>query len=176
MSNAKLQLQSDLMDCLNSEPYFANISVLKLRDLVIAQEVQARLPHLTAKGGKLGCGIIVNMPETRGLNANVTGQSEISVSFDVVENPELNFDPITGTLLTCEEVADQVRMTIEPLAIQTPMGFQNFRYDDGAPIITPIPDIKRIFPGCAGYRVELKLDWQERIRPKSPLPPSAKQT
>ena len=32
--------------------------VAKLRDLVISQEVQARVPHLTAKGGKFGCGLV----------------------------------------------------------------------------------------------------------------------
>ncbi len=168
--NALLQLQDDLLDCLNSESYFDTIAVAKLRDLVISQEVAARLPHLAGAGGKLGCGIIVNMPEILAISPNATGQSELIVTLDVVENPELNFDPLTGTLLTCEEVSMQVRAVLDGMALQSSTGWQNLHTDENEHVIQPIPNITKMFPGCAGYRVTLKLDWAEAWQAKVALP------
>jgi hypothetical protein len=149
-----LQLQYDLNDKLNSEAFFYYIPVAMLRALVIAQEVSSKLPHLAGKNGRLGLGIIIHMPETRGIDPNVSQpQSEEEPAIDVVENPELNFDPSTGTQITCEECVRAIRRLIQPLSLDG----QIFFFDQGAIIQAPIPDVRNLYPGCAGYRLTLKV-------------------
>ena len=166
-----LQLQQDLTDKLNSESYFATISVVKLRDLVIAQDISKLLPHLTAKGGKLGCGVLINMPEITNAFANAEPPvSDFQLSADVIENPELNFLSGTGTGLTCEEVARQVRYIFNLFALGLDPGGETIMVRDGGAAIVPVPDIQRMFPGCAGYRVLMTLRVTEEQQSRTAKP------
>jgi hypothetical protein len=146
-----LQLQQDLVDKLNSEAAFQYNAVAGLRRHVISREIEARLPHLTAKNGRKGCGILVRMPAIQGIQPNIAApQGEVVAGIDVVEIPEINGNA-GGTGLTAEEVARTVRATLHQFAIE---GKILLYQDEKA--IEPIAGLEKEHPGCLGYRVQLR--------------------
>jgi hypothetical protein len=160
-----LQLQQDLTDKLNSEETFQYNAAASLRGQVIRQEIERRLPHLTAKNGRKGCGILVRMPAIRGLQPNVASpQGEVLVAIDVVEAPEINFNP-GGTQLTAEEVARGVRSVLHQFAIE---GKILLYQDEKA--IEPVAGLEKEYPGCLGYRVLLRGRMSEPPAAKCALP------
>ena len=163
-----IQLQQDMTDALNGDPFFATISVASFRKLVILAEIERQIPHLTLKGGKMGCGVIVNMPAIFGDAPDIsTPQTEVVCTFDVVENPEMNFFGSNGSQMACETVARNIRAVIQPLAIY---GMGVFTTNNLEPVIAPLADIDSVYPGCAGYRVSLRLKFSEPFLPKVQLP------
>jgi len=165
-----LQLQLDLAAKIASEAYFQHIAVATYRSMVVSAEIAKRLPFIAGKNGKIGCGIIVNMPEVINTYANVDPPvSEFSITADVIENPELNFLPGTGTQLTCEEVARQVRMIFNLFAIGLPAAGSLYAPDQ-LPVIAPLPDIHAVYPGCCGYRVIAKLQIREPQQTRTAQP------
>jgi hypothetical protein len=160
-----LQLQQDLADKINSETAFSAISCATYRSMVISQEIEKRVPHLTAKNGTKGCGIIVLMPTMTGIFPNVTPpQGEIKLSFWIVENPEINFNA-GGTQLTCEQVARMLRQCVNLFQIEGKLAL----YQE-ATVIQPIIGIERIYPGCCGYQVHMTGRMSETAVPKCVLP------
>jgi hypothetical protein len=160
-----LQLQQDVCDKLNSEAAFAYLTVATLRRQVIASEIERRVAHLTAKNGRKGCGLTVRMPSIRGLQPNVSpAQGEVMVAVDVVEIPELNFNP-GGTQVTAEEAARAVRAALHQFAIE---GKILLYQDEKA--IEPLAGLEKEFPGCLGYRVLLRGRMSEAAAGKCALP------
>jgi hypothetical protein len=159
-----LQLQEDVTDRLNSESAFQYNSVASLRRMVIAKEIEKRLPHLTKKNGKRGCGILVGMPNIEAMLPNVTPpQGDLLLPIDVVENPEMNFGP-TGTQITCEQCARSVRASLHLLGIANALTL----YQD-AQAFRPL-DEHELPPQCAGYRVLLRGRLAGAQMPKCVLP------
>jgi hypothetical protein len=170
-----VQLQQDITDALNGDQLFATIPVASYTKMVISQEVEKRAPHLMLKGGKTGCGVMVNMPDVFGESSNIsTPQSEAVCTFDVVEIPEINFFASNGSLTYCETVARAIRAIIEPLAIYGLMGAgaSVFYAKEDEAVISPIVDIEKIYPGCRAYRVTLRIKFSEPFLPKVMLPAS----
>jgi hypothetical protein len=146
MSSPLENLQSDATAKLNSEEYFSTISVVSVRKLQIASEIAQKLPHLTTKGGKTGCGVLVGMPTIDVVDPNAPGpQLMVRLPFRVQENPTINLGA-TGTGKSAEEVAMQILRTLHPLAIE---GVTILFGDKGA--ITPNTE----FPGLVTYDVFL---------------------
>ena len=112
-----LQLQQDLVDKLNSERAFQYNAVAGLRRHVIRQEIEGRLPHLTAKNGRKGCGILVRMPAIRGIQPDTAGPQGSGGGDRRGGNPGDQFQR-GGTGLTAEEVARTVRATLHQFAIE----------------------------------------------------------
>jgi hypothetical protein len=163
MSDLLLSLQQDLLDKLNSESWFYYISVVSLRQQVIRQEIERRLPHLTAKNGCKGCGVIINMPRIDALQPNLSApQGDILVAIDVIEQPEINFNP-GGTMLTAEETARAIRATLHQFAIEGKI----LLYQDKK-AIEPLDHLD--YPGCLGYRVHLRGRMSELPQPKCVVP------
>jgi len=149
MSDLLLTLQQDLVDKLNSESAFFYISVVSWRKQVIRKEIERRLPHLNSKNGRKGCGVVVNMPRIEAVQPNLAApQGDVLVGIDVVEQPEVNFNP-GGTMLTAEEAARAVRRALHQFAIEGKI----FLYQDKK-AIEPLDRLD--FPGCLGYRVNLR--------------------
>jgi hypothetical protein len=160
-----LTLQQDLTDKLNSEAAFFYNAAVSLRGEVISKEIERRMPHLTAKNGRKGCGILVRMPAIRGIQPNVAApQGEVLAAIDVVENPEINFNP-GGTQLTAEEIARAVRTTLHQFAIE---GKILLYQDEKA--IEPLPGLEKEYAGCLGYRVLLRGRMSELPVTKCLLP------
>lgn len=163
MSDLLLGLQQDIVDKLNSESWFGSISVVSWRKQVIQLEVERRLPHLTGKNGRKGCGVVVNMPRIDAAQPNlVPAQGDILVGIDVVEQPEINFNP-GGAMLTAEETARAVRRTLHQFAIEGKL----LLYQDKHAIV-PLKDLS--YPGCLGYRVNLRGRMAESPHSKCVVP------
>ena len=163
MSDLLLTLQQDLVDKLNSESWFYYVSVVSLRKQVITQEIQRRLPHLSGKNGRKGCGVMVNIPRIDAIQPNLAApQGDILVGIDVIEQPEINFNP-GGTMLTAEETARAVRGTLHQFAIEGKI----LLYQDKK-AIEPLSDL--VYPGCLGYRVNLRGRMSELPQSKCVVP------
>jgi hypothetical protein len=160
-----LQLQQDVCDKLNSEAAFEYLAVATLRRHVIQSEIERRLAHLTGKNGRKGCGLTVRMPSIQGIQPNVApAQGEVLVAVDVVENPEINFNP-GGTQVTAEEAARAARTALHQFAIE---GKILLFQDEKA--IEPLAGLEKEFPGCLGYRVLLRGRMSEAAAAKCALP------
>jgi hypothetical protein len=160
-----LQLQEDITDKLNSESAFQFNAVMSLRHMVIAKEVARRLPHLTAKNGRKGCGILVGMPTLEAMLPNIAPpQGDLVLPIDIIENPEINFGP-NGTQITCEQCARAVRQYLHLYAIA---GAVTLYQDKDA--FGPIAELEESWPRCAGYRVLLRGRLAEDPIPKLALP------
>jgi len=160
-----LQLQQDIADKLNSESAFEYLTVIALRQHVIRSERDRRIAHLTAKNGRKGCGLTVRMPAIHGLQPDVApAQGDILVTIDVVEIPEINFNP-GGTRITAEEAARAVRATLHQFAIEG----KTILYQDEKAIV-PVTGLEKEFPGCLGYRVSLRGRMSEKPSPKCAMP------
>jgi hypothetical protein len=105
------------------------------------------------------------MPAIRGLQPNVSpAQGEVMVAVDVVEIPELNFNP-GGTQVTAEEAARAARAALHQFAIE---GKILLYQDEKA--IEPLAGLEKEFPGCLGYRVLLRGRMSEAPAGKCALP------
>jgi len=169
MSDLLLQLQNDLLGKLLSEPAFQYNAIATLRDMVISQEIEKRLPHLTLRPngptGKFGCGILINMPDIEGQDPSATAlMGTWRITIDVIENPELNFGP-QGTKTTCTEVGRNLRAFLDHFAIE---GIGIFYQDKD--VLGPIPDMPKMFPRCVGYRVSLRSLVKEQRPAKVTMP------
>jgi hypothetical protein len=152
-------------DKLNSEAAFEYLAVATLRRHVVASEIGRRLAHLTGKNGRKGCGLTVRMPSIQGIQPNVTpAQGEILVAVDAVENPEMNFNA-GGTQVTAEEAARAARTALHQFAIEGKI----LLYQD-AKAIEPLAGLEKEFPGCVGYRVQLRGRMSEAAAAKCALP------
>lgn len=158
-----LQLQDDITDCLNGDFQFTNIPFASWRKLVISEEISRRVPHLVGKNGKMGIGGIILMPTIIGESPNIAvGQTEAQCFIDIVEQPEINFAADKGVQSSCEQIARQVRAVLQPLAFIGNAGLVGtFTFNDGEPVIPPIPDVDKLYPGCTGYRVSLRIKFSE---------------
>ncbi len=113
------KLQSDATDKLNSEELFDTINVVSLRKLQTLSEVNASLVYLTAKGGKLGAGVVVNMPTIEVPDPDVPGpELKVVLAARAMENPTVNQDPAQGTLVTAEQIAIWVLQVFHQLLIE----------------------------------------------------------
>lgn len=168
-----LQLQYDITDCLNGDFQFTYVPFASFRKLVVTKEIARKQPHLVGKNGKIGIGGIVNMPTILGEAPNVsTPQTEAQCTIDIIENPELNFFADNGAQLECELVARQVRAVLQPLAFIGNVGLVGtFSYGEDEAVILPFDEsIGKTYPGCAGYRVALKIKFSDAFLSKVMLP------
>jgi hypothetical protein len=103
------------------------------------------------------------MPRIHATQPNLSpAQGDILVGIDVVEQPEINFNP-GGSMLTAEETARAVRQTLHQFAIEGKI----LLYQDRK-AIEPLPD--KAYPGCLGYRVNLRGRMADLSQPKCVVP------
>jgi hypothetical protein len=162
-----LQLQLDLLGKLNSEPSLQYNAVVSYRQEVILAAINRKLAHLTAKGGKKGCGAIINMPVLDAVESETnifTPQSEVLCQIDCIEQPEINFAS-NGTQITAEQLARQVRICLHSFQVDGKLTL----WQD-ARAIEPLLGIEDVFPHCLGYRVNLRGRMSDLPQPKSVLP------
>lgn len=111
MSDAISQIQQDLCDLFNADPYFVNISILQekvgVRDNDVLEALGGRRLK-PATGGKTGAAVVVQMP-----SMHIDGgdpfavQYECDFSIRVWEVPKLN-RASNGTGKTAEEISQYV--------------------------------------------------------------------
>src|SRR5579862_3386768 len=109
--NPLITLQDWVTAKLNSEDYFAGITVKSLRRMHLDQETAAAMPHLLTKNGKSGIGVLVMMPriEAPPGEVNVPGpQLDLAMDIEVIEQPTMNLNAATGTGVTAEDVGLEI--------------------------------------------------------------------
>jgi hypothetical protein len=160
------QIQFDLCDKLNGESYFADVPFVVVRNLVILEQIQKTLGSLQGKNNCVGLAGVVNPPDIIGVDGDaLTAESVGIYTIDFIENPELNFGQ-TGTEITCLQGARQARAILQGFT----MSGYTFYHDEGARVLQPIVNIKDIFPGQSGWRVELKVRLNEPAQSKCAAP------
>ena len=113
------RLQTEITAKLNSGEYFADVTVVSLRKLVIDYDIESANVYLTAKGGKRGVGVIVGMPSVSVPSPNVPGpEIHLRIPVRVKEDPTTNQNLTSGgTGKTAEAVALKVQATLHRFQI-----------------------------------------------------------
>lgn len=121
------RLQADITAKLLSEPALATVNILNLRKLLTSSEVPGAAIWMTARGNKLGTGVLVGMPYIDG-DKPQAGDNGITIKVPVrcFELPDLAQGG-SGPGLTAEEIALTCRrllrgMVCEPLTALTTEG------------------------------------------------------
>lgn len=121
------RLQADITAKLKSEPALNTVNILSLRKLLTSSEVPGSVIWTTARGNKLGTGVLVGMPYIEGDRAQ-PGDNSINIKVDLrcFELPDLA-QSASGPGLTAEEIALTCRtllrgMVCEPLSALTTEG------------------------------------------------------
>jgi hypothetical protein len=104
-----VQSQSDIWLALMSTPALRNINIVLWRKLRIESEIGISALWQTPRNGVSGAGILIEMPRWEYLNPNVPGgDARFIFPITVVEEPNVNFTPGSGTLLSAEDVSQLV--------------------------------------------------------------------
>lgn len=121
------RLQADITAKLLSESALATVNILSLRKLLTSSQVPSSAIWMTARGNKLGTGILVSMPFIDGDRAQ-PGDNSITIKVPIrcFELPDLA-QGASGPGLTAEEIALTCRrllrgMVCEPLTALTTEG------------------------------------------------------
>ena len=151
-----VQLQADVAGALLSDPGLSLVNVVQYRKLRALSEVDASAIYAVPRSGKAGAGVLVEMPTLEVPAPNLPGPSgQLVVSCAVIEEPNLNMEASSGTLLAAEEVAQMVLDILHGLVIE---GTGSLYADRSA--IKPAEE----FQGLVAYRVSLRL---MSLRPQS---------
>ncbi len=115
-----IKLQEDVAHCLLCDEWLSDVNVLT-RDKLLNAETLARLPDKTLaaevlayiiprnKGGKKGCGIIVEKPEFDVTKPNMPGpQGDLIIVCLILEDRLVNEAPSSGTLKPADQVAQRI--------------------------------------------------------------------
>jgi hypothetical protein len=104
--NSFVKLQYFLEQMLLSADALSSVNIVAYRKLRLQAEVDYSTVWQTPRNGRSGCGILVEMPQFRVESPNVQGPiGDLVLSCAVLEDPDMNLAPATGTLLSAEEVS-----------------------------------------------------------------------
>jgi Chitobiase/beta-hexosaminidase C-terminal domain len=102
-----VQLQEDLAQGLMGESFLRFINVVQYRKLRLQSELDWSAVYALGRNGRAGCGVLVEMPAFEVWHPNVAGPvGNFVLSCVVLEEPNLNFEPGTGTQLSAEAVSE----------------------------------------------------------------------
>jgi hypothetical protein len=153
--NSFVQLQYDLEQMLLSADALTNTNVVAYRKLRLQSEIDWSSIWTNPRNGRAGCGVLVEMPAFEVQSPNVQGPiGDLVLSCAVIEEPNLNYEPTGGTLLS----AEQVCQIILDQAHQWAVVGSGVLYAD----VRAIADAPE-FQGLLAYRVRLKLK-QSRVQ------------
>ena len=111
-------LQQDIFFALMSRQELLSVNVKQFRKMVIQSEIDMKLVYLTARNGKSGAGILVEMPTLTSKNPSVSGPVlDVDFSVLIMEQPTINMSTPNGTLLSAEEIALLVTETLHLLSL-----------------------------------------------------------
>ena len=112
-----VQVQDDLVAVLLSADSLASVQVLSYRKKRLQNELNYRTYLTTPRNGRCGAFVMVAMPTAQNPRPNVAGPV-LDWVFPVVsvEEPNTNFHPENGTLLSAEEIAQRVLAISKKLA------------------------------------------------------------
>jgi hypothetical protein len=160
--NSFVTLQTDATDKLLSEPRLASINIFSQRKALIDGIADEATVWFAERNGRSGCGIMVEMPTIDVPAPNVPGpEYMLNLTCLVVEQPDNNMSPMTGTLKSAEEVAQMVLETFHAWLVP---GIGALYAGDNA--ITPETGID----GVVAYRVRMSVRQQRTQTSKVATP------
>ncbi len=143
-----LQLQSDLHYAALSNGALENINIKLWRKLRLESEVDLSALWMTPRNGRSGVGVVIELPEFDVQNPNLPGpEAFLLLSFLVLEEPNINFTPTLGTLISAEQVAQLLLEIFHDYQVE---GFGTLFAAPKA--IASVED----YPGIVGYRVTFR--------------------
>ena len=143
-----IQLQSDLCAAALSNGALSNLNVKQWRKLRLQSEVDLATIWLEGRNGRSGVGAIVELPEFDVQNPNLPGpEAFLLLSFLILEEPNINFTPDCGTLVSAEQYAQLFLEIFHDYQVE---GFGTLFAAPKA--IAPVED----YPGIVGYRVTFR--------------------
>lgn len=114
-----VQLQDDVTLALESAERLASINIVQYRKLRLQSEIDWSSIWQTVRNGRSGGGLLVEMPTFEAPHPNLPGPDrDLTVSVVGIEEPNLNFSPATGTLLSCEEFTQIALEELHQLLIE----------------------------------------------------------
>lgn len=108
------RLQQEVFCRINSDPFFSDVAVFPFNKGLTRDQVFAALGALNTKAGKAGAAVIVMLPDFASSNSNSSGlQGSMVSTVRVLEMPNVNLDPETGTGKTASMLALRVARVIQ---------------------------------------------------------------
>jgi hypothetical protein len=153
-----LRLQDLVLHRLLSDP-LQTLNIEQFRKLKVEQGTLDTV-WLTPRNGRSGCGLLVEMPTIRTGSANIR-DSIIDCPVVAIEEPNLNYAPETGTQVSAEEAALNVRAALDQWSI----GGVGILHASGR-WAQPANE----FENLVAYRVTLSLEHRTVFPPKVAKP------
>lgn len=107
--NPLLQLQDDVYGLLMSAVELRQVNIIQWRRLRVDPAVEWNTVWQVPRVDRSGAGIVIWMPQLRTEHQNLPGGERVTLGVTVVEEPNLNSAPETGTLLSAEDLALRVK-------------------------------------------------------------------
>lgn len=158
-----LQLQLDLLGVLENSESLQNNFCILYRKFRQDSEIEFSALYQTIRNGRAGCGLMVEMPRFEVVAPNSPGpERKLLIDVLIVEEPNMNMEPTTGTEVSAEEAADFVLEECGDLGIE---GIGETYPDQRT--INPAHDIP---DGLIGYRVTLVVFDDREKKTRVPQP------
>jgi hypothetical protein len=151
MSDTKFirRFQDHTLAKLLSEPLLNAVSIASMRNQVLLKPEQRAVPHLAGRNGKVGAGILINLPLADPTDADVPGaQMSIKLPIDILVADDISLVLSNGAQITAEEIVVIVWLLLNQFLNQS-LGSGNW-FVVG---FDPIEDRK----GAYGYRLVLEV-------------------
>jgi len=144
------RFQDAITGKLLSEPLLNYVSIVSHRFQVTQAIAQRIIPHLAGRNGKVGAGVLVNLPAADpSKDADVPGaQMDALIWLDILSKDDINLVATNGANITAEEILVIIWFLLNQWLNQG-IGSGNM-YVDG---FDPIEDRK----GAYGYRIQIRL-------------------
>jgi hypothetical protein len=110
-------LQEDLGFFINSDAEFANVNVQLERKELYSSEVAIAAIWETVKGGASGIGVVIAMPKINVVSANGPLEFVCRQRLTVLEEPNLNQTPGTGTQTFAEDLGAYLLQLLHEYAL-----------------------------------------------------------
>lgn len=159
-----VQLQEDITHALLSAETLLPVNIIQWRKMRMESDIALETIWQTPRAGRSGAGIIVEMPEFVVDKPNLAGpQAAILLPIAVLEEPNLNMSPATGTNLSAEEIAQYILEALHGVRFNGSVGFTLFAAPQA---IQPADE----FPGVLAYRVRLAVTFPREQRNRVDMP------
>lgn len=144
-----VQKQADIYGALLCYPGLQSVNVQNFRKWVLAKQINLATLYQTVRGGRVGAGVLVEMPKAVCPRPNVEGPViDWIYPVLVAENPTVNFQNTNGTQITAEQIVQMVLDCVHLLA-------DDFTGTLSADVgcVVPTTEIEE----CLAYRVNFKI-------------------
>lgn len=144
------RFQDHIISKLLSEPLLQYVPIVEMRRQIRLDVAQRTAPHLAGRNGKVGVGILVNLPlMDPAVDDDIPGmQADVLLYLDITSKDDINLVNSNGANLSAEDVLTIVWLLVNQWS-NTGIG-SGAIYVDGA---DPIEDKK----GAYGYRLAVRM-------------------